>query len=286
MRPQQWVKNVFVIAPVFFAKDIFDLSLLKRALAAFLVFCLLAGAVYTMNDIVDVEGDRIHPVKRHRPIASGRVPIGAAKILAVVLALLSLASGFVLGWPFVVVAVLYFVQNIAYSFKLKNVAYVDVSLIAAGFVLRVVAGAFAIHVPVSNYILACTLLLALFLGFGKRRHELAQAAHNAKKQRAALEAYSPRALSIALALTAIATQVCYTAYTLDPTTRARFHSDWLWLTSPFTLFGMARFLQLVTSRPKAESPTQEILRDVPFIVNIILWVVVVLAIIYGLRPTT
>ncbi len=283
MRPHQWVKNIFVLAPVFFAKDVFRLDLLIPAFSAFAVFCLLASAVYTMNDLVDVEADRAHPVKRFRPIASGRVPLSAARVMAVALVVVSLGGAVVLSLPFAAVAASYFALNIAYSFKLKKVAYVDVSCIAAGFVLRVVAGGFAAKIHVSWYLLACTALLALFLGFGKRRHELAQTA-NPAKQRAALEAYSPRALTIALALTGTATIATYVAYTLDPVTRAFFKSDWLWATTPFTVLGVVRFLQLVARRPKAESPTQEMLRDGLFVFNIVVWAVVVFAIVYRLRP--
>lgn len=285
MRPHQWAKNSFVLAPVVFAKDMFDPKLLGTALAAFSVFCLLAGAVYTMNDIVDVEGDRVHPVKRFRPIPSGRVPLGVAKALAAFLVVVSLAGGALLSPAFAAVAAAYFVVNVAYSFKLKKIAYVDVACIAAGFVLRVVAGGLATDIKVSVYLFACTALLAFFLGFGKRRHELAQAAHNAKKQREALEAYTPRALTIALSVTALATLASYVAYTLDSQTRAFFKSDWLWLTTVSVAFGMGRFLQLVTSRPKAESPTQEMLRDVPFVLNLVAWVVVVIVIVYALRPS-
>jgi 4-hydroxybenzoate polyprenyltransferase len=284
MRPHQWLKNAFVLAPVVFAKDVFYPPLLLSATMAFGVFCLLAGAVYTMNDIVDVEGDRAHPVKRFRPIPSGRVPVGAAKSLAVGLVLVSLGAAAAIDLRFAGVALAYFVLNVGYSFRLKNVPFLDVSCISAGFVLRVVAGGFATHIPVSAYLLACTALLALFLGFGKRRHEIAQAEGNPKKQRAVLEAYSPRALTIALSLTAAATVATYLAYTLDPQTRALFKTDKLWLTTLFTVFGMARFLQLVTSRPKAESPTQEMLRDVPFVLNLVLWVVVVFVIVYAVKP--
>lgn len=283
MRPHQWVKNVFVLAPAFFAKDLFVFELFKRAGGAFAVFCLLAGAVYTINDIVDAPADRVHPVKRFRPIASGRVSLGAAKTLAVLLFVVAMA-GALYGPPlFAAVALLYFVQNLAYSFRLKKVAYIDVGLIALGFVLRVVAGGIATRIHVSNYLVACTALLALFLGFGKRRHELAAAEHNASKQRAALEAYAPRALTVALAITGAASVATYIAYTLDPDTMAMFHSRALWLTTPFVLFGVVRFLQLVASRPKAESPTQEMLRDVPFVVNLLAWVLVVFWIVYQLK---
>jgi decaprenyl-phosphate phosphoribosyltransferase len=187
-----------------------------------------------------------------------------------------------------VVAVVYFAENVAYSFKLKKVAFLDVGLIAFGFVLRVLAGGIATDVRVSGYMLACTALLALFLGFGKRRHELAL--ENAGKQRAALEAYSARSLTVALALTGTATALTYIAYTLDPATRAAFNSNYLWLTAPFTAFGILRFLLLVSGRAgrglRAESPTQEMLRDVPFVLNLVVWAIVVMAIVYKLRPNS
>ncbi len=286
MRPHQWVKNLFVLAPVVFAKDIFKPALLFEAFCAFGVFCLLASAVYTMNDLVDVDADRAHPIKRDRPIASGRVPVPVARAVLVILLAVALGAAVREPWPFVASVLAYFTLNVAYSFRLKKVAYVDVSCIAAGFVLRVVAGGYATNIRVSWYLLACTALLALFLGFGKRRHELAQAAHSAaKKQRHSLQAYAPRALTVALGLTGTATVVTYVAYTLDPATRVFFKSDWLWLTAPFTVFGVLRFLQLVAGRPKAESPTQEMLRDTPFVFNLVLWVIVILAVVYRIRPS-
>jgi 4-hydroxybenzoate polyprenyltransferase len=296
LRPHQWVKNLFVLAPMFFHKDVFlqtpmgtalNLSVTGRAFAATGAFCLLAGAVYTINDLVDVAADRLHPVKRFRPIASGAVPEGMARALALALVVFSLGVSYVIAPALAVVAAVYFAQNVAYSFKLKKVAFLDVGLIAFGFVLRVLAGGIAADVHVSGYMLACTALLALFLGFGKRRQELAL--ENAGKQRAALEAYTPRSLNVALAVTGTATAVTYVAYTLAPSTRAMFNSNYLWLTAPFVAFGIARFLQLVNGKAgrglKAESPTQEMLRDVPFVLNLVLWVVVVVAIVYQLRPS-
>jgi 4-hydroxybenzoate polyprenyltransferase len=295
LRPHQWVKNVFVLAPIFFHKDVFlhtaqgpalNLTVTGRAAAATAVFCLLAGAVYTINDLVDVEADRIHPIKRYRPIASGLVPERWARRLAVSLVLFSLWVSYLLGPALALVAFAYFAENVAYSFWLKKVAFVDVSLIALGFVLRVLAGGIATDVHVSGYMLACTALLALFLGFGKRRHELSL--ENAGRQRVALEAYTARSLTAALAATGLATVAMYIAYTLDPATRAAFHSDYLWLTAPFAVFGIWRFLLLVSGRAgrgiRAESPTQEMLRDVPFMLNLVLYAIVVMAIVYQLRP--
>ncbi len=283
VRPHQWVKNLFVLAPVVFAKHLTHPSIIISAIGAFGVFCLLAGAIYTLNDLLDVEADRIHPVKRHRPIASGAVPEPVAKVLIVVL--LAVAFGGALLGPrmFLVVALAYFVLNTAYSLKLKRFAYLDVACIASGFVLRVLAGGYGTRTEVSFYMIACTAFLALFLGFGKRRHELSGV--QAVKQRAALAASGPRALLWALALTGVASVATYLAYTLDPNTRKLFRSEWLWATAVHPLFGVLRFLHILKSRPNAESHTQEMLRDTPFVLNLVVWVVEVIMIIYRLRPT-
>lgn len=283
VRPHQWVKNCFVLAPVVFAKHLTHPSIIKSALGAFGVFCLVAGAIYTLNDIVDAKADRVHPVKRFRPIASGQVPIALAKVMLVALLVVAFGGAILGPAKFVAVTAAYFILNIAYSFGLKKIAYVDVGCIALGFVLRVLAGGFATGTPISGYMVGCTALLALFLGFGKRRHELAGA--NASKQRAALEAYSPRMLTFALAVTGVATIATYLAYTLDHATQRFFQNPYLWATTIHPLFGVIRFLQLVVSRPKAESPTQEILRDVPFMMNIVLWILEVVFIVYRLRPS-
>ncbi len=296
IRPHQWVKNVFVMAPMVFAKDLVQngadghatlrLDVTGKAVIGTFVFCLLAGAVYTMNDLVDVEADRVHPVKRNRPIASGAVPVGVAKPFAVGLVVIAMLLALKLNVLFALVAGAYFVENILYSFKLKKVAFLDVGLIALGFVLRVIAGGYATDVKVSWYMIACTALLALFLGFGKRRHELEGA--TAGKQRQALEAYTKGGLNVALVVTGLATIVTYTAYTLDPATQEFFHSNYLWLTAPFTFFALARFLMLVSGRAgrgrKAESPTQDMLSDVPFVLNLILWTIIVAVLVYRLRP--
>lgn len=284
IRPHQWVKNLFVLAPVFFAKNVFHPDLLARAISAVAVFCVLSGAVYTLNDVVDAEADRIHPKKRFRPIASGQVPIGAAKTFLGVLVVSALAAALLLFHPsFAAVAAGYFTLNVAYSLKLKKIPFVDVLCIAGGFVLRVLGGGLAIDVRVSWYMFACTALLALFLGFGKRRHEISQ--EHAGKQRKSLEAYTANGLNVALGLTGTLTIATYVAYTLDPATRAFFQSDQLWMTTPSVLIGIVRFVQIVRGRPKSESPTQEMLRDGLFVLNLVAWAVVVLVIVYRIRPT-
>jgi len=283
LRPHQWIKNLFVLAPIVFAKHLTHPSIIQGALGAFAIFCVLAGAVYTLNDLVDIEADRMHPVKRHRPIASGAVPVAVAKAAVVVLVIGALAASLLRPPGFIAVAASYFTLNLAYSFWLKKVAYVDVVCIAAGFVLRVLAGGMATGTPVSYYMIACTAFLALFLGFGKRQHELAS--RGGTKRRKALERYGPRALMVAMAVTGTAAVATYLAYTLDPDTQRFFRTERLWPTTFHPIFGVVRFLQLVAGRPKAESPTQEMLRDTPFVLNVMTWVAVIIVIVYRLRPT-
>jgi 4-hydroxybenzoate polyprenyltransferase len=285
LRPHQWVKNVFVLAPVVFAKEIFEPRLLWQAAGAFSVFCLLAGAVYTINDLADVAADRVHPVKRARPIASGVVPEGAARNLALVLIAVAIAWAMWLSLAFALVAIAYFALNLAYSFRLKHVAYLDVGCLAAGFVLRVYGGGVATDITVSKYLLACTALLALFLGFGKRRHELTSALARATQQRASLQFYGRSGLDAALGVTAATTLATYIIYTLDPHTIAFFKSDLLWVSSVFVLLGELRYLHLVRRRPEAESPTQEMLKDGPFVAIVLSWVALVMWVVYNLRPS-
>lgn len=288
MRPHQWVKNLFVVAPVVFAKQLTHPHVIKGGVTAFAVFCMLASAVYTLNDLVDIEADRVHPVKRRRPIPSGVVPVALARAMIVGLLALAAVGASLVPSAFGAVALAYFILNVAYSFKLKRVAYLDVGCIASGFVLRVLAGGLATGTPVSGYMIACTAALALFLGFGKRMHEIGSA--NATKQRAALERYSPTVLLFAMALTGLASVATYVAYTLDEHTRSFFRSNdgaenWLWLTSVHPVAGVLRFVQLTRTRKRAESPTQEMLRDTPFMMNLVVWVVEIVVIVYRLRPT-
>jgi decaprenyl-phosphate phosphoribosyltransferase len=284
IRPHQWIKNVFVLAPVVFAKSVFDLELLATAAAAFSVFCLLAGTVYTMNDLADLAADRVHPVKRYRPIASGRVPVSWAKALIAVLTIVSLAGAFVLSPWFFLVALGYFLNNVFYTLRLKHVAYLDVASISLGFVLRVLGGGSATGIEVSSYLLSCTALLALFLGFGKRRHELTTAQARAGKQRVSLESYTERGLDWALGITAVLTLGTYLTYTLDPATLAFFGVNHLWPTTAFGVLGVLRFLYIVKNRPRAESPTQEMVSDGPMVAIALAWVAGIIWLVYHLKP--
>ena len=286
LRPRQWVKNLFVAAALVFAKKLTDPALALRAGLAVLAFCLLSGAVYAFNDVRDLEADRRHPIKRHRPIASGAIDRRLALVMAAVLAAAALLACLLIRWPLALAAAGYLANNLAYSLGLKRIAFLDVLLIAGGFLLRVWAGALAIDVPVSPWLLACTGLLACLLGFGKRAHELMQAEaaeRAAHDTRASLAGYRVRTLRIALAILAGATVVAYGLYTQDHHTVGFFGTRALVVTVPFAAFGILRFLQLALWRPREESPTDAVLRDWPFLVNLAAWGAVVIAIIYRAR---
>ena len=280
MRPHQWVKNLFVLAPLVFAKGLTDPTMLTRALIGFVAFCLASSAVYLMNDICDAEADRAHPIKCHRPIASGLVPTSTAAWIGFALVTVALGAAFSLGVFFLCTLLGYVALNVGYSFGLKRVPYIDVLCIATGFELRVIGGTFAAQVPPTVYLLVVTFLLAAFLGFGKRQHELLQG-KEAHLQRQVLSGYSERALNVLLLSTAITTVATYGFYTIDPHTLAFFGSNRLIWSIPFAVFGVFRFLYLVRNRPDAESPTEQMLTDLPFVINLFAWGIATLAIIYA-----
>lgn len=283
IRPHQWVKNVFVAAPLVFSKHLTDPAFMVRTALAVLAFSLVSGAVYCFNDINDVEADRAHPKKQHRPIAAGALSERSALIAAALLALIAFGISIALSWKLAVVLAVYAVQNVAYSLKLKHVAFVDVGLIAFGFILRVLAGAFAIGVPPSEWLLACTALLATFLGFGKRAHELAwtERSGGTTTTRAALAGYSLPTVRIAMYVLAVATIGVYIAYTLDPHVIDMFHTNQLVYSAPFVAVAMVRFLWLALWRPRDESPTEAMLKDPLFLVDLAAAVATILYVIYG-----
>lgn len=286
MRPRQWVKNLFVAAPLVFSKNLIDPVLTARTAIAVLAFCLLSGAVYAFNDVRDAAADRLHPSKRRRPIASGALGEQTALWAAALLAGAALAWSAALSWPLLVVAALYLANNLAYSLGLKRYAFVDVLSIAVGFLLRVLAGGLAIQVPVSPWLLACTGMLACLLGFGKRAHELlaAEAAEvDARTTRESLAGYRVRHLRWAMTLLALSTSAAYGLYTQDHHTVAFFGTRALVFTLPFCLFGIFRFSQLALWRGGDDSPTDVILRDPIFLLNLLGWAATVVAIIYGAR---
>lgn len=280
LRPQQWIKNLFVFAPLLFARQLFEGALVLRAMAAFAIFTAIAGAVYVLNDLFDLQKDRDHPFKRLRPIASGKLPLGTARILSAGLAMGGLATSFVLGWPFALTALGYFTLNLAYTFTLKHFAFVDVLCIASGFLLRVVAGSVAIGVAMSRWLLICTFVLALFLALGKRKHEFVTLHQNGNgNARKVMERYRLDHLNWALWAVGFATLAFYALYTVSAETVEKFGTPWLPVTIPFIAFGLVRFVKLIDLHD-AESPTEEMLKDVPFVANALLWVAAVIALVY------
>ena len=279
LRPRQWVKNTFVAAPLVFAKRLNDPHTALRALAAVAIFCAVSSAVYLWNDLIDIEKDRAHPHKQKRPIPSGRLSVQTARIASATLAAGALALSWLVDWRFACCVLAYLANNVAYSLRVKHVVYLDVLSIAAGFLVRVAAGAFAVGVDASAYLFLCTGLLATYLGFGKRAHELAVAGERAAQQRAVLRAYRPTVLRVALYVTAAATFVCYVLYTRAEHTVSFFGTTRMLWTAPFAAFGLIRFFVLVQT-PKGESPTEEILKDAPFMLNLLTWAVAITLIIY------
>lgn len=271
LRPHQWVKNAFVAAPLVFAHRLNDAASAMRTAAAVVAFCLLSGAVYAFNDVRDVEADRNHPTKRRRPVASGQISSRTALVVASCLAGVALTGSLAISWKLAIFAGLYAAQNIAYSFGLKRVAYLDVALISAGFLLRVLAGAAAIDVPASKWLLLCTGLLAALLALGKRAHELSWMEHTdtTTATRAALAGYKLATVRRALPILAAVTCGSYIGYTVAPHTVATFGTRGLVWTAPFVAIALGRFLALSLRRSQAEPPTEAMLRDPIVIGNVV-----------------
>ena len=280
LRPSQWVKNLFIFAALLFSKHLFMADSVGRSIGAFVAFCLLASAAYVLNDVRDAENDRRHPTKSTRPVAAGRVPPSTALGLAAGLAMAALVLSIVLGRGFLEIAVAFAVLQVAYSFALKNVVILDAMAIAAGFVLRAVAGGVVIDVEVSPWLVICTFLLALFLGFSKRRHEVLLLDEGAANHRASLRDYSPYFLDQMIAVVTASTVVAYAIYTVSPEVREKLHTDSLYLTIPFVLYGIFRYLYLVHRREGGGDPTRELLTDRPLWVNVVCWIGAVIWLLY------
>jgi 4-hydroxybenzoate polyprenyltransferase len=280
MRPHQWVKNVFVFAALVFSRNLTDGEASLRAFAAFVAFCLVASAIYLVNDIADIERDRVHPIKRKRPIANGDVAQSTAWLMAAFLA----PMGFILAWYLNArtgaTLTIYCVLNIAYSFGLKHVVLLDVFIIAAGFLLRVCAGAFAIEVGVSPWLVLCTFFVALFLAFCKRRHELVSLGDQAASHRGILSEYSIPFIDKMVSAVASMTVMSYALYTIDPKVVRRLGTDALVVTLPVVLFGIFRYLYLVHQKDQGGSPTQVILRDRGVQLICVLYLILVVGTIY------
>ena len=271
LRPEQWLKNGFVLAPLIFSGSLTDSDAVIRSLLAVVAFCAVASATYLINDVLDREADRGHPVKRNRPIASGAVGVGVALGMAFILIIVGAGVAWFLGDWFPSVLGAYLVITLLYSTLLKQLVFVDVLVVALGFVLRVVGGAVAIEVPVSRWILLCAYLLALYLALGKRRSELVLLGEAAGSHRVVLGHYTLPMVDQAISVVLGATVLAYTLYTVAPDTVVKVGSEGLMATVPVVLYGLFRYLYLLHRHELGGSPTKALLTDRPLLVCVLLW---------------
>jgi 4-hydroxybenzoate polyprenyltransferase len=281
LRPEQWTKNLFVFAGVLFGGRLTEVAALGRAGAAFGIFCALSGVVYLINDLADREADQRHPLKRLRPIASGQLSTGTATVAAAVLGVIGLASALALSPAFASLAAGYFALLVAYSFVLKHMVIIDALTISAGFVLRAVAGAVVVSVPISHWLLICTTLVALFLVLSKRRHELTLLTDAATTHRPILNEYSPYLLDQMIAVVTASTLIAYTIYATSTEVAEKLHTTRLGVTIPFVLYGIFRYLYLVHQKRAGGSPADLLLTDRPLLACVGLWALSVALILYS-----
>lgn len=283
LRPKQWTKNVAIFAALVFSQRFFETNYLLETTLAFFLFCFISGSIYILNDLVDLEQDKKHPQKSKRPLASGRLKPSVAMIVGVILLSSSMIIAFRLSVPFGIVAASYFILQVLYSFYLKHLVILDVFCVAAGFVLRVVAGAEVIQVPISTWLLICTILLSLFLAMSKRRHELILLEGDAVHHRKILYEYSPYFLDQMISVVTSSTVIAYALYTMSEETVKKFRTDNLKYTIPFVIYGIFRYLYLIHQKNEGGSPERILLNDKPLIINILLYGLVVGLILYYLK---
>jgi 4-hydroxybenzoate polyprenyltransferase len=292
LRVYQWTKNLVLFAGPVFTLKVLEPAYAVLAVLGFFAFSLATSGVYVLNDVIDVERDRLHPTKRSRPIASGRLPVRAALVVAVALLAAGLSACFALGPRFGASAAAYVALTMTYSLTLKNVVLLDVVAIAVGFVIRATAGVELLRdrlgsaeaVELSPWLLVCAFFLALFLAIGKRRHELGVIEGDPSRHRAALGRYTARLLDQLVAVVTSATVLAYSIYTISPETVAKFHGRPLFLTIPFVLYGIFRYLYLMYAEEKGGNPSEHLLTDRATLVNVLLWCVVVLLILAWPEP--
>jgi 4-hydroxybenzoate polyprenyltransferase len=280
LRPEQWTKNLLVFAGLMFGGRLLDVVALWHAIGTFVVFCALSGAVYILNDLADQQADRVHPLKCTRPIAAGNLSARVAAIVGIGLAAVALVAATLLQPLLGIAAAAYLLLLLLYSAALKHFVILDVLVISGGFVLRAVAGAVAVEVPISHWLLVCTTLLALFLALSKRRHELTLLGEGAVPHRRILEEYSPYLLDQMIAVVTASTLVAYTLYTTDRETAARLGTSRLDLTIPFVLYGIFRYLYLVHQKRGGGSPSAMLVTDRPLLACVALWALSVAVILY------
>ena len=280
LRPTQWAKNTVLFAALIFSKHLFVAADVALVVAGFFFFCCVASGAYVMNDIRDCERDRLHPLKSLRPLPAGRISRRTAVLLAVGLMVVGIGGAAGLTRGFALLTGIYLALQIAYTYALKEMVILDVMSIASGFVIRAVAGGVLIGVPVSPWLIICTFLLALFLGFSKRRHELVLLEGRAIDHRAALREYSPYFLDQMIAVVTASTVVAYAIYTASTEVQEKLGTDKLYLTIPFVLFGIFRYLYLVHQREEGGNPTQLLLSDRPLLAGVLLWILTVSLLLY------
>jgi 4-hydroxybenzoate polyprenyltransferase len=279
LRPKQWTKNSVIFAALIFSKHLGDFGSVTRSAVAFGCFCLISSAVYLINDVFDLANDRLHPTKSRRPIAAGEVPVPLAVAAGLALGAASLVLAFLLRPAFAVIAAVYLASNVLYSAWLKKVVILDVMMISMGFVLRAVAGGLVIEVDVSAWLILCTILLSLFLALCKRRQELALL-EEATQHRGILKEYSVAFLDQMVSIVTAATLVAYSAYTLSPEVQHKLGTQNLYMTVPFVIYGIFRYLYLVHKRDMGGSPTEALFSDRPLLANVVLWAVAAGLILY------
>ena len=281
-RPQQWVKNGILLVALVYSGELNVASLTELALFATAIFCLLSSAAYTVNDLIDAENDRGHPAKQDRPIASGKVSPGQAVGMAIVLWILGMVGAWFISLDFFIVSGAFVIFNVLYSVWLKNVVIIDVMSVAISFVIRAYAGAVAINAPASKWFVINTLLLALFLAFGKRRHELILLEEGATTHRQILSKYSPYLLDQMIGVTTASVVVMYMLYTFSPEVTQKLGTQNLYLTIPFVAYGIFRYLYLIHKEEKGGSPTRVLITDMPILVTVVLWLLTSVLILYFL----
>ncbi len=279
-RPRQWTKNLTLFVGLLFARRMMDGPSVLLALQAFVAFCLASSAAYVFNDILDREADRLHPRKACRPLASGAIGPGEAGVLAVILATVALALGWLGGERLAIALAAYLLLQAAYNLKLKHVPTLEVFALASGFVIRVAAGAWILAVEVSPWLLLCTMNLALFLALAKRRSELTEMESGAGAHRKVLDSYSPHLLDQMISIVASATVVTYSLYTLADQTVEKYGSTHMIWTTPFVIFGVFRYLYLIHQKQLGGSPEWVLLTDKPILATVVLWAAAAAAIVY------
>lgn len=285
IRPKQWIKNFFVFAPLLFSKHLFDLNYILQSIEAFAAFCLASSTIYIINDILDVESDRAHPKKKYRPIASGEISIKQALFFSafttLLLVLILIIQKPVVAW----VVAMYIITNILYSWFIKSIVLLDVFFISFGFMIRVLGGAAAISVSLSSWMILTAIFISLFLAISKRRAELSQVTNldNIAKQRKVLKEYSVEFADELNTIAAAGTIISYALYTVSERTIQVFGTGRLIYTTPFVIYGIFRYMYLIHKKNLGESPTSIVVKDIPIIINVLIWFAVCIIIIYNIK---